>query len=84
MSKFNLLEDKSLIVRGQLVSFPKGELETDDEALIKALNGALNVEIVVKKPTAAEVKASKEAEAAALAEAERLAAEQAEKDKAAE
>jgi hypothetical protein len=81
MPKFNLLEDKSLIVRGQLVSFAKGELETDDETLIKALKGAMNVELVTKKPTAAEVKAAKEAEAAELAEAERLAAEQAEVDR---
>ena len=74
MPKFNLLENKSFVVRGQLASFAKGELETDDKDLVKALSSALNVEVVTKKPTAAEVKAAKEAEAE-QAEAERLADE---------
>ncbi len=52
MAKFNLLEDKSFVIRGQLVSFAKGELETDDKDLVAALSSALNVESEAKKPLA--------------------------------
>jgi hypothetical protein len=52
VAKFNLLEDKSFVIRGQLVSFAKGELETDDKDLVAALSSALNVESEAKKPLA--------------------------------
>jgi len=88
MPKFNILENKSVTVGGSLVFLEKGELETEDAGLIKALSSAVGVELITKKPTAAELKAQKaaeeaaelaakeaaEKEAAEKAEAERLAA----------
>lgn len=55
MAKFNVLENKMLIVNGSLVSVANGELETEDKALISALSKAINVEAVkVKGKKAAE------------------------------
>ena len=43
LAKFELATDKSLIVRSALVSFEAGEVETEDEELVAALRGALDV-----------------------------------------
>ncbi len=74
MPKFNIVESKSVIVAGSLVFLNKGELETDDKALVMALSSAHGVELLSKKPTAAELKAIKAAEE----DAAKLAAEEAE------
>jgi hypothetical protein len=49
MAKFKLLASKMLIVKGQLVSLPAGEIDTDDKDLIEVLKVAQNVEPVTAK-----------------------------------
>lgn len=44
MAVFVLHSDKSFIIKGQYRSFPAGQLETDDEDVIAALRGAVDVE----------------------------------------
>ncbi len=39
-----------MLVRGGLVSLEAGEVDTDDEQLIAALSGALDVERLEEKP----------------------------------
>jgi hypothetical protein len=51
MAKFKLLASKMLIVKGQLVSLPAGEIDTDDKDLIDVLKVAQNVEPVTAKAT---------------------------------
>lgn len=54
--------DKTLIIRGGLVSFNAGEVDTDDAEAIAALSGALDVAPVDDKP---KKKPAKEPEQAA-------------------
>jgi hypothetical protein len=44
LAKFSLAADKLLIVRSALVSLKAGEVETEDDELIKALRSALDVD----------------------------------------
>ena len=51
LAKFAIAADKLLIVRSALVSLKAGEVETDDDELIKALRSALDVdELEAEKP----------------------------------
>lgn len=49
MQKFKLAVDKVIFVNGVLTKLKAGGHETKDEALIKALTGAKNVELVEQK-----------------------------------
>lgn len=46
MAKFNLSSDKQLFVAGGIKSLKAGEVETEDKALIEALQKATDVEEV--------------------------------------
>jgi hypothetical protein len=49
LAKFALAADKILIVRSALISLKAGEVEADDDELIKALRSALDVDEVKSK-----------------------------------
>ena len=49
MAKFNLSSDKQLFVAGGIKSLKAGEVETEDKALIEALQNAVGVEEVKGK-----------------------------------
>jgi hypothetical protein len=54
LAKFNLAADKLLLVRSSLVRLDAGEIDTNDEDLIKALRSALYVDEVKPKKTKSE------------------------------
>ena len=54
MAKFSLAADKCLLVRGSLVRLEAGEIDTNDDDLIKALRSALDVDEVKPKKTKSE------------------------------
>lgn len=43
LAKFTLSTDKLLVVRGVIVKLPAGDFETEDDELIAALSGAVDV-----------------------------------------